>query len=184
MRNVDDLIIPSSSGVHNGLASLLAKGILEVGTIVLGQEITGNGLTTVLVDSLEDLVTGRVSQTREQRDELSSDGSGGLVLENDLVQLAGTGDLEVGISITCPCAEIETGVASYTALVAHQSLRNGVDLMAGLANISKYYRDVRCGHRRRGVAYRVKDSQLSNTSRTYRNMLAFCHESLRRQTMS
>jgi hypothetical protein len=118
VRNVDDFIIPSSSGVHNGLASLLAKGILEVGTIVLGQVITSDGLTTILVDSLEDLVAGGVSQTREQRDELSSDGSGGLVLENDLVQLAGTGD---------------------TTLVAHQSLRNGVD--------------------------RVEDSQLSNTSR-------------------
>jgi hypothetical protein len=105
--------------VHNGLASLLAKGILEVGTIVLGQEITGDGLTTILVDSLEDLVTGGVSQTREERNELSSDSSGGVVLEDDLVQLAGTRDAR---------------------LVAHQSLRNGVD--------------------------RVEDSQLSDTSGT------------------
>jgi hypothetical protein len=53
--------------VHDGLAGLLAKGVLEVGTIVLGQEITSDGLTAVLVDSLEDLVTGGVSQTREER---------------------------------------------------------------------------------------------------------------------
>ena len=93
MRNVDDIIIPSSSGVHNGLASLLAKGILEVGTIVLGQEITGDGLTTVLVDSLEDLVTGCIAQTGEEREELAADGRIGSVLEDDLVQLAGIGDL-------------------------------------------------------------------------------------------
>jgi hypothetical protein len=112
-------IIPSSSRVHNSLASLLAKSILEVRAIVLGQEITSDGLTTVLVDSLEDLVTGGVSQTREERNELSSDRSGCMVPENDLVQLART---------------------RYTRLVAHQSLRNGVD--------------------------RVEDSQLSDTSGT------------------
>jgi hypothetical protein len=60
---------------------------------VLREVITGNRLTTVLVYSLENLVTGGVSQTREQRDKLSSDGSSGLVLEDNLVQLGGAGDL-------------------------------------------------------------------------------------------
>lgn len=106
-RNVSDYIIPSSSGVHDGLAGLLAKGILEVGAIVLGQEITSNGLTTVLVDSLEDLVTGGISQTREERNELLSDSSGGRVPEDDLVQLARTRDLKKAVSINCPCARIE-----------------------------------------------------------------------------
>jgi hypothetical protein len=93
--------------VHNGLAGLLAKSILEVGAIVLGQEITSDRLTTVLVDSLEDLVTGGVSQTREERNELSSDRSGSLVFEDDLVQLPGTRDLKIEVSIICSCAGIE-----------------------------------------------------------------------------
>lgn len=79
--------------MHDGLASLLAKGTLKVGTIVLREVITGHRLTTVLVYSLENLVTSGVSQTREERDKLSSDGSSGLVLEDDLVQLSGAGDL-------------------------------------------------------------------------------------------
>jgi hypothetical protein len=101
-------IIPSSSRVHNSLASLLAKSILEVRAIVLGQEITSDGLTTVLVDSLEDLVTGGVSQTREERNELSSDRSGCMVPENDLVQLARTRYLKTEVSINCPCARVDT----------------------------------------------------------------------------
>lgn len=60
---------------------------------MLGQEITDHGLTAILVHSLEDLVPRRVAQAGEQRDELAGEGSGSLVLEDDLVQLAGTRDL-------------------------------------------------------------------------------------------
>jgi hypothetical protein len=94
--------------VHDGFSSLLAEGVLKVCSIVLGEVITGNRLATILVHTLEDLVTGGVSQPREERNEFSSEGSGGLVLEDNLVQLAGAG---------------------YTSLVAHQPLRNGVDRM-------------------------------------------------------
>lgn len=84
---------PSGRRVHDSLARLLAECRFEVLGVVLGQEITGHGLTAILVYALEDLVPRRVAQTGEQGDELAADGSGGLVLENDLVQLAGAGDL-------------------------------------------------------------------------------------------
>lgn len=80
--------------MHNGLAGLFAKGILKVGAIVLAQVVSRNRLTAVLVNALEDLVASGVSQAREQGDKLPADGCAGLVLEDDLVQLASTGDLE------------------------------------------------------------------------------------------
>ena len=46
---------PASSCVHDGLAISFSKSIVESGTVVLGEVVTGKGLTTVLVDSLEDL---------------------------------------------------------------------------------------------------------------------------------
>jgi hypothetical protein len=49
------LFLPSSSGVHNSLSGTLAKCIIEVGTVVLSEVITGERLTTVLVDALENL---------------------------------------------------------------------------------------------------------------------------------
>lgn len=44
--------------VHDGLTCLLAEGILEVLAVVLPEEVARNGLATVLVYSLEDLVPG------------------------------------------------------------------------------------------------------------------------------
>jgi hypothetical protein len=49
------LFLPSSSGVHDGLSGTLAKGIIEVGTVVLSKVIACERLTTVLVDALKDL---------------------------------------------------------------------------------------------------------------------------------
>lgn len=80
--------------MHDGLASLLAEGILKILAVVLAQEVAGNGLSTILVDSLEHLVAGGVAQTGEQGDELLSGRGGGRILEDDLVQLAGIGNLE------------------------------------------------------------------------------------------
>lgn len=80
--------------MHDGLASLLAEGILKILAIVLVQEVSGNGLSTVLVDSLKHLVAGGVAQTGEQGDELLSGRGGGRIPEDDLVQLAGIGNLE------------------------------------------------------------------------------------------
>lgn len=115
--------------MHNGLASLLAEGILKVGAIVLAQEVSRNRLTTVLVDSLKDLVASGVSQTREQGNKLPAGGCAGLVLEDDLVQLASIGNLEVCWSMDCSLGLTrDLRYSPYTRLVAHQSLRNGVDL--------------------------------------------------------
>lgn len=79
--------------MQNSLAGLLSESLLKVPAIVLGEEVSGHGLSTILVNSLEDLVTGGVSQTGEQREELATDAGTGLVLEDNLVQLAGAGDL-------------------------------------------------------------------------------------------
>ena len=49
--------VPSSSGVHNGLAISLAESIIEIVAPVLGQEIASEGLSSVLVDTLKDLTT-------------------------------------------------------------------------------------------------------------------------------
>lgn len=86
---------PASSRVHDGLASLFAKSRLKVLSIVFGQIVACNRLTAILVNSLKDLVTGCVTETWEQRDELSTQRSASLVLENNLVQLARTGNLGV-----------------------------------------------------------------------------------------
>lgn len=47
--------VPSSGGVHDGLAIALSEGIVEGSTVVLSKVVTGERLTTVLVDTLEDL---------------------------------------------------------------------------------------------------------------------------------
>jgi hypothetical protein len=46
----------SSQGVHHGLASLGAEGGIEGGAMVGGEVIADEWLTTVLVDSLKDLI--------------------------------------------------------------------------------------------------------------------------------
>lgn len=109
---------PSSSGVHDGLAGSLAEGIVKVGTVVLSQVITDKRLATVLVDTLEDLterdcesparkspgihfthlVTSGISETREERGELAANGSSGVLLEDDLVEDFGRGDLQLSVS--------------------------------------------------------------------------------------
>lgn len=47
--------LPSSSRVQDGLASLLAKGILKVLAVVFGKVVPSNGLATILVYSLQNL---------------------------------------------------------------------------------------------------------------------------------
>lgn len=42
--------------MHDGLSGTLAESLVEVGTIVLSEIVTGKRLTTVLVNSLEDLL--------------------------------------------------------------------------------------------------------------------------------
>lgn len=95
--------------MHDGLAGTLAKSAVERVAVVLGQEVLCKGLTTVLVHSLQDLehisillnheksstylVGSGISETREQREEAGRDRGGGLVLEDDGVQLRNGGDL-------------------------------------------------------------------------------------------
>jgi hypothetical protein len=53
--SVRGYISPASSRVHDSLASSLSESIVEGGAVVLSEVVTGKGLTTVLVDTLEDL---------------------------------------------------------------------------------------------------------------------------------
>lgn len=84
---------PASSRVHDSLASLLSERRFEVLAIVLSQVIAGDGLTAILVDSLEDLVPSGVPKTWEERDELATESRIGGVPEDNAVQLARVGDL-------------------------------------------------------------------------------------------
>jgi hypothetical protein len=80
--------------VHDGLSSLLAEGVLKLGAVVLTKIIASNGLTTILVYALEDFVSGGISQTREERDELLPNRSMGLILENYGVEFIDAVDLQ------------------------------------------------------------------------------------------
>ena len=79
--------------MHDGLARLLAKGRLKILAVVLGEHVARHGLAAILVYPLQDLVAGGVAQAGEEGEELAAKGGGGLVLEDDLVELAGVGDL-------------------------------------------------------------------------------------------
>lgn len=94
--NLTDTDDGTGSGVHNGLAGTLAKGVVELVAVVLCEVIANERLTTVLVDSLKDLVGCCVSETGEEREEAGSCRCIGLVLEDDLVELGGRGDLARG----------------------------------------------------------------------------------------
>lgn len=101
-----DRVLPASSGVHDGLAIALAESGVEEVAMVLGQVVAHEGLTTVLVDTLHDLVGSGIAETGEEREETSAEGSSGLVLEDDGVELGHARDL---------------------ALVAHETFGDGVD---------------------------------------------------------
>jgi hypothetical protein len=99
--------------VHNSLACTLAEGLIEVGAVVQGQVVACERLTTVLVDTLKNLeiqnrvscislhvgsrvtnlVTRGVTKTGEQRGELASDRSIGVLLEDDLLESGSIGYL-------------------------------------------------------------------------------------------
>jgi hypothetical protein len=99
-------VLPASSGVQNGLAVTLAKGVVKGGGVVLGQVVTHDRLTTILVYTLQDLVSSSIAETGEEGEETSAGRSSGLVLEDDSVEL---------------------GNACNLALVAHKALGDGVN---------------------------------------------------------
>lgn len=79
---------------QESLSGLLAKRGLEVGSVVLCEVVAGYRLATVLVYPLQNLVPRRISQTREQGNELLAGARIGLVLKNDGVELVDGVDLE------------------------------------------------------------------------------------------
>lgn len=104
---------PSGGRVHNGLARSFSESIVKVGTVVLSQVVSGERLTAVLVDTLENLevfvsqspsasefwsmgthlVAGGVAQAREKRGEFAADRSRRIFLEDDLVEALNVGNL-------------------------------------------------------------------------------------------
>ena len=99
-------VLPAGSGVHDGLAVTLAERVVKEVTVVLGQVVAHERLTTVLVHSLHDLVGSGISETGEEGEETSAERSGSLVLEDDRVELGNSLDL---------------------AVVAHKTLGDGID---------------------------------------------------------
>lgn len=104
--------------MHNGFSIALSEGIVKLVTVVLSQVVTGERLTAVLVDTLENLlsriislmrgqsrgefdfprvtnlVTRGVTQTGEERGELATGGGIGVLLEDDFFKFGGGGDLK------------------------------------------------------------------------------------------
>lgn len=80
---------------HHRLSGLGAEGALEVGAVVLGEVVAHEGLSAVLVDSLEDLVACGVAESGEEGEELLAYGGSRFVFEDDLVELCDGGDLAV-----------------------------------------------------------------------------------------
>lgn len=157
--------LPSRSRVHDRLPCLRAKHPLEVVPIVLREVVPGNRLPTVLVHPLKDLqkrrpsandsypsrcaldstnlVTRRISETGEEREELGPQTRSRLLLENNLVQLRHARNL---------------------ALVAHQPLRNGVHLCQSSVSVTAAGGIVEFEVR---GAYWVEHHQLSDTGRAF-----------------
>lgn len=95
--------------MHYCLAVALAKCAVEAVTVVLCEVIPSEGLATVLVYTLENLlrlgmqlfswreivylVRSSISQTWEERKETASNGCVGAISEDNLVQLRGGRDL-------------------------------------------------------------------------------------------
>lgn len=48
-------VSPASSSVHDGLSGSLAESLIEIGAVVQSQVVASEGLTTILVNTLEDL---------------------------------------------------------------------------------------------------------------------------------
>ena len=107
-RQQDDLTDTNQGtggGVHDGLAVALAECLVEGVTVVPGEVVASERLSTVLVDALEDLritvspslisvncrasylVGGGVTETREEREESAGNRRIGSVSEDDLVQV-------------------------------------------------------------------------------------------------
>lgn len=117
------------------------------------QVVPGEGLTTVLVDALEDLlkemiinrlsisplyshvgprltnlVTSGISETGEERGELAADGGSGVLPEDNLLEFGGGCDLG-GIESAIVAAHlIANRSQTHPGLVAHQPLGSGIDL--------------------------------------------------------
>ncbi|KAH3668201.1 hypothetical protein OGAPHI_001955 [Ogataea philodendri] len=96
----------TSSSRKKGLTGLGAESVLVSGSKVGSQELIGEWLTSVLVHSLQDLVTSSVSKTREQAEKSLAHWFGCIFSENDLIEHFQAVDL---------------------GLITHESLGNGIN---------------------------------------------------------
>ena len=78
MRNA-----PASSGLHHQLAFPLSKGVVELGLVVLVDQVVEPGLSTELVDSLCDFVASCIPETREERYKPLADACSSVFTEDD-----------------------------------------------------------------------------------------------------
>lgn len=77
---------------------------------------------------MTNLVASGVTQTGEQRGEFAAEGRRSILLEDDLVESTCGGNLKRISVSNNNSAPIQARVQSHPGLVAHQSLRSGVDL--------------------------------------------------------
>jgi hypothetical protein len=98
--NLSDTDQGTGSSGHDGLSGTFAECVLESSGMVVGEVVTGERLSTILVNTLENLVAGSVTKTGEEREELLSERSGGIVLEDDGVELGDVVNLELRPSVT------------------------------------------------------------------------------------
>ena len=104
--NLSDTDEGSGEGGDHGLSGLWAEGAVEGITVVAGDQVAGEWLATILVDTLGDLVTGGVTESWEEGEELLSGRDVGLVLEDNLVELGSGVDLGI-ISVQVQQATID-----------------------------------------------------------------------------
>jgi len=172
------LPVPSCTRRHHGLASFLAKGILERRPVVLLKVIADKGLSSILVHSLQnliprqyhsqiqitrasDLVSRSISETWEEGEELATSWRGSLILEDDLVQLSGGDDLIDNQQAATYCKPFPCDIfRTFPWLLIN---RFAIVSTLGELAISPSSKSVR--------AYRMEDSKLSNSSRPYKKSI-------------
>jgi hypothetical protein len=79
--------------IEDRLSCAFAEGLIEVLRVVEREVIANEGLTAVLVYSLEDFVAGGIAETGEEGGELSSDRRRGIFFKDNIVEGGDRGDL-------------------------------------------------------------------------------------------
>lgn len=170
-------LVPSSSGVHDGLAGSPTESIVEIRAPSLGQKVASERLSSVFINPLQDLATSSslvkrppsiprftsylvsssVSETREEGGEFASDGGISVFFEYDLVEHGGRGNLNNRKHLSNCKGQ---SPMAYFSLVGHQSLSSGIDLDVPKSAMAQ----IKTRMLQRALPYRVEDHEFRNSS--------------------